>query len=82
MRTKRWGGGPATLVLVDRSDGTPLFVLDVQQLDDQSFERIRARAARIGIDVRLVDFPVAQVADERGIEDILRGYESGAQEWT
>lgn len=75
MRTKRWGGGPATLVLVDRSDGTPLFVLDVQQLDEASFDRIKARAARIGIHVQLVDFPVATIADERGVEDVLRGYE-------
>lgn len=75
MRTKRWGGGPATIVLVDRSDGTPLFVLDVQQLDVPSFERIKARAARIGISVQLVDFPVAHVPDEKGIEEVLRGYE-------
>ncbi len=76
MRTKRWGGGPATLVLVDRSDGTVLFVLDVEQLDDPSFARLKARADHIGIDVQVVDFPVAQVADERGVEDLLRGYEA------
>jgi len=75
MRTKRWGGGPATIVLVDRSDGTPLFVLDVMKLQPEDYKRLKTKADRIGIDIRLVDFPVAQVADERGVEDVLRVYE-------
>jgi len=75
MRTKRWGGGPATLVLIDRTDEAVLFVIEVEMLKPEDLDRLRRRADAIGIDVRLVDFPVAHVADERGVEDVLRGYE-------
>jgi len=74
MRTKRWGGGPATLVLIDRSHGSTLMVIHVGNLQPNDLKRLKAQADSIDIDLQLVDFPVAEVLDERSVAEILRGF--------
>lgn len=76
MRTKRWSGGPAMLVLTNPKNGDVYESMDVGHLTPDDFDRLSEDARMVGLRLQLIDDPL-KMPDDRGVRYIINTYREG-----
>ena len=77
-RTKRWGGGPAMLVLTNQDTGDAYETMDVGHLTEDDYRRLTEIAGRIGLRLQLIDDPL-KLSDDLDVEHIINTYRPDAE---